>query len=52
MIAAFVLNKTRLGRYNFAIGSNEEAARLSGVKTDRWKIAIYAICGLFAGEKS
>ena len=49
VIAAFVLNKTRLGRYNFAIGSNEEAARLSGVKTDRWKIAIYAICGLFAG---
>ena len=49
VIAAFVLNKTRLGRYNFAIGSNEEAARLSGVKTDRWKIAIYTICGLFAG---
>ena len=34
-IAAFVLNKTRLGRYNFAIGSNEEAARLSGVKSVR-----------------
>lgn len=49
LVAAFVLNKTRFGRYAFAIGSNEEAARLSGVKTDNWKILVYAACGLFAG---
>ncbi|MEG0268978.1 MAG: ABC transporter permease [Clostridia bacterium] len=49
VIGAFLLNKTRLGRYTFAIGSNEEAVRLSGVKTDRWKILVYTICGLFAG---
>ena len=49
LIALFLLNKTRFGRYNFAIGSNEEATRLSGVNVDRWKIAIYAVCGLFAG---
>lgn len=49
LIALFILNKTRLGRYTFAIGSNEEAARLSGVQTDKWKIIVYSICGLFAG---
>lgn len=49
LVAAFLLNQTRMGRYTFAIGSNEEAARLSGVKVDNWKILAYAICGLFAG---
>ncbi len=49
LVALFLLNKTRFGRYSFAIGSNEEAARLSGVRVDRWKIAAYATCGLFAG---
>ena len=34
-IAWFLLNKTRFGRYAYAIGSNEEATRLSGVKVDR-----------------
>lgn len=47
VVAWFLLNKTRFGRYAFAIGSNEEAARLSGVKVDRWKIAVYVVCGLF-----
>lgn len=49
VIAMIVLNKTRIGRYAFAIGSNEEAVRLSGVKVDRWKIAVYVISGFFAG---
>jgi len=49
IIASLVLGKTILGRYNFAIGSNEEATRLSGVNVDNWKIAIYTLCGLFAG---
>ena len=47
ILAIFLLNKTRFGRYALAIGSNEEAARLSGVKTDNWKILIYTVCGLF-----
>ncbi|MGN0801205.1 MAG: ABC transporter permease [Candidatus Faecivicinus sp.] len=46
-LAIFVLNKTKFGRYTLAIGSNEEAARLSGVKTDNWKILVYTVCGLF-----
>lgn len=47
LVALFLLNKTKFGRYALAIGSNEETARLSGVKTDRWKIIIYTVCGLF-----
>jgi ribose transport system permease protein len=49
IIAALILSKTVLGRYCFAIGSNEEAARLSGVNVAAWKTAIYGLCGLFAG---
>jgi len=48
-IAAFVLGKTALGRYTFALGSNEEAVRLSGVNIDRWKIAVYATAGGICG---
>lgn len=49
VIAAVVLNKTVFGRYLFAIGYNEEAARFSGIRTDRMKIAAYMICSLLAG---
>ena len=49
IIAAFVLGKTVLGRYTFAMGSNIEATRLSGVSVDRWQTAVYMLCGLFAG---
>jgi ribose transport system permease protein len=49
IIAAFILIKTILGRYTFAIGSNEEAARLSGINTDSWKIGIYTMSGFFFG---
>jgi ribose transport system permease protein len=49
IIANLILTKTVLGRYTFAIGSNEEATRLSGVNVASWKMAIYALCGLFSG---
>ena len=49
LIAGFILNRTMLGRYTFALGSNEEAVRLSGVNTDRWKIVVYTLCGLICG---
>ena len=49
ILASFVLTKTILGRYTFALGSNEEATRLSGVNVDAWKIAVYSVAGLFAG---
>ncbi len=47
--ATFILNKTILGTYTFALGSNEEAVRLSGVNTDRWKIIIYSFAGGICG---
>jgi ribose transport system permease protein len=47
--ASLVLNKTMLGRYTFALGSNEEAVRLSGVNVDFWKIAIYTLNGAICG---
>lgn len=43
--AAFILQRTALGRYTFALGSNEEALRLSGVNIDRWKVAVYSVAG-------
>lgn len=49
IIAAFILNRTVLGRYTFALGSNEEAVRLSGVSVKWWKMAVYVLGGLFAG---
>lgn len=49
LVSLFILNRTKFGRYTLAIGSNEEAARLSGVNTDRWKISVYVVCGLFVG---
>ena len=47
--ASLVLGRTALGRYCFALGSNEEAVRLSGVNVDAWKIAIYALNGAICG---
>lgn len=47
ILAAFLLNKTLLGRYALAIGSNEEATRLSGVNVRMWKIIIYMTAGIF-----
>ena len=46
---AFVLTRTRFGRYVYAIGGNEEAARLSGVPVRRVKLGAYAISGFCAG---
>lgn len=48
-IAGLILSKTVIGRYCFALGSNEEAARLSGVNVDFWKTAIYTLGGFFVG---
>jgi ribose transport system permease protein len=47
--ASIVLNRTILGRYTFALGSNEEAVRLSGVNTDFWKIVVYTVSGGICG---
>ena len=49
IICMYFMYKNKAGRYILAIGSNEEATRLSGINTDNYKILAYAICGLFAG---
>ncbi len=48
VVAALILNYTPFGRYVYAIGSNSEAARLSGIRVDLIKTSVYAICGFTA----
>jgi ribose transport system permease protein len=48
LIFAFVLGKTRIGRYTYAVGSNEEAARLSGIQVPLVKVINYIFCGALA----
>ncbi len=47
--AIFVMRATSFGRYVSAVGGNEAASRLAGVRVHRTKIAVYAISGLLAG---
>ncbi len=49
IVAALILHKTKFGRYAYAIGSNEEATRLSGINVDNWKVAVYTLSGFFVG---
>ncbi|MFZ1382492.1 MAG: ABC transporter permease [Scrofimicrobium sp.] len=49
ILMAYVLNKTKAGRYITALGSNKEATRLSGVDVVKWEMLAYVISGLFAG---
>lgn len=49
ILFSFILTKTRIGRYTYAVGSNEEAARLSGIKVNQVKVTAYIISGLLAG---
>ena len=44
----FILSKTKIGRYTMAVGSNEEAARLSGVNVKQIKTISYVICGFLS----
>lgn len=49
IIMSIVLNKTKIGRYIIAIGSNKEAARLSGVNVVKYQMYAYMISGVFTG---
>ena len=49
VLAAIFLNRTIYGRYMLALGRNEEAARYSGIATDRMTILAYVICSGLAG---
>ncbi len=49
VLVAAMLRYTRFGRHIFAVGSNEQTARLCGVNVDMTKLAIYVLAGCFAG---
>jgi ribose transport system permease protein len=49
LVFAVLLHATRFGRYTYAIGSNEEAARRAGIRVDRHLIKVYALMGTLAG---
>lgn len=49
ILAGLFLNRTIYGRYLLALGNNEEAARFSGINTDRMTILAYVICSFLAG---
>jgi ribose transport system permease protein len=49
VMASLTLRYTRLGRYSYAIGSNVEAARHSGIKVGKYLIMIYAVGGFLTG---
>ena len=47
--AVFIMKRTRIGTYLYAIGSNEEGARLAGINVDKYKILAFTLSGLFTG---
>ena len=49
IICSVILNKTILGRYIYAVGGNEQAARASGINVTQVKMAVYSISGVLAG---
>jgi Ribose/xylose/arabinose/galactoside ABC-type transport systems, permease components len=52
LVASFIFRETKLGRYAYAIGGGEEAARRAGIPVRRFKVAIYAFCGGLVGISS
>ena len=48
LVCAYILNQTKMGRYTYALGSNEEATKLSGLNTDKIKVWVYTISGILA----
>jgi ribose transport system permease protein len=49
IIAHVVMSRTTLGRYIYAVGGNEEAARLAGIRVKRVLMFVYTLCGMLAG---
>ncbi len=49
VLGHLVLTRTRLGRYSYAMGSNKEAARFSGIPVRFYQMYVYIICGALAG---
>lgn len=47
-VALLILTQTKIGRYVYALGGNEEATKLSGINTDKVKVFVYAVSGMMA----
>ncbi|MGL5053517.1 MAG: ribose ABC transporter permease [Cetobacterium sp.] len=47
-VGSYVLNNLKFGRYIYAIGGNEEATKLSGINTNKYKTLVYGVCGATA----
>jgi len=52
VIASFILRKTHIGRYVYALGGNEEASHLAGINVVRTKLMVFGLCGLFVAMSS
>ena len=52
LVGAFLLNRTRLGRYTFAMGADDVATKEAGVRTDLYKIGIFIFSGILVGIAS
>lgn len=49
VLCSVILHKTVLGRYMYAVGGNEQAARASGISLNKVKMVVYTLCGALAG---
>jgi ribose transport system permease protein len=49
VVFAVIFNRTKLGRYSYAIGSNKDSARLMGIPVGRYLVLVYVLQGLLAG---
>jgi ribose transport system permease protein len=52
LLMGFVFHQTKVGRYAFAIGGNEEGVRRTGVSVAGYKVSFYVICGVLSGTAS
>ncbi|MCL4386679.1 MAG: ABC transporter permease [Actinobacteria bacterium] len=52
VVAIYIMKRTSMGVYIYAIGSNEEGVRLAGINVDKYKIIAFTISGLFSGVGS
>ena len=48
VVCYYVLHQTKIGRYTYALGGNEESTKLSGINTDKVKMFVYTVSGLLA----
>lgn len=48
-VLGFIIPRYKFGRYMYAIGSNDRASRLAGVRVNRWRLVFFGVSGMLAG---